>query len=62
MISGLIIVFCTCLLVYWTSRTAILLHGSEGEITETLASDLWRARRLMLGLRSIFTLSNQLAG
>ena len=62
MVSALIIMFCTCLLVYWASRTLMLLHGSYDEIDEILAGDQQRVRRLLLGLRSLFTLSSQLAG
>ena len=39
-----------------------LVYGSDDEINETLESDLWRGRRLLLGLRSMFVPPNQLAG
>ena len=60
--SAFIIFACTGLLVYWVFRVTMLLYGSDDEINETLESDLWRGRRLLLGLRSMFVPPNQLAG
>ena len=53
MSSALIIVFCTGQLIYWISRTKLLLHGSEDQIWRTLESDLARGRRLLMGLKSL---------
>jgi hypothetical protein len=50
MSSAFIILFCTILAVYWTSRTRLLLNGSEDEIWQTLESDLSRGRRILVGL------------
>ena len=61
-LSALIVSFCTALVIYWASRAAILLHGSEDEITKTLEHDLRRGHGLFLGLRSIFVPPVQLAG
>jgi len=51
--SAFIIFFCTGLLIYWTSRTRILLHGSPAAIEATLESDLLRGRRFLSGLRAL---------
>ena len=60
--SSFIIFVCTGLLVYWVTRTALLLRGSEEEINGTLKSDLWWGRRVLLGLRSLFVPPTQFAG
>ena len=60
--SSFIIFVCTGLLVYWVTRTALLLRGSEEEINGTLESDLWWGRRVLLGLRSLFVPPTQFAG
>src|ERR1035438_626744 len=39
--SGVIIFVSSGLFVYWLSRTFTLLHGSDTEIDEMLAPDLW---------------------
>ena len=52
---------CTGLLVYWISRTLLLLKGCEEEIDDTLESDLWRGRRLLLWLRTMFVPPTQLS-
>jgi hypothetical protein len=52
-----LIFICTALLVYWFSRTRLLLKGSAEEIDEVLARDLWRVRRVLLSLRMLFECS-----
>jgi hypothetical protein len=59
--AALIIFVSTRLLVYWFSRTLMLLKGSEEEIDEVLESDLWRGHRVLLGLRMMFVPPTQLA-
>jgi len=61
-VSAFIIFVCSGLLVYWIARTFLLLNGSEEAIAETLESDLWWGRRLLLGLRTMFVPPTQLAG
>jgi len=61
-VSAVIIFVSTGALVYWLSRTMMLLRCSEDEITEALTGDLWRARRFLLALRSIFMPPNQSSG
>ena len=52
---GAIIIFvCTGLLVYWSTRTVLFLHGPDEAVDETLAYDLWWGRKVLLGLRMIF--------
>ena len=60
--SNCIIFVSSGLLVYWSSRTLLLLNGSEAETDEILESDLWWGRRLLLGLRTMFGSSTHLAG
>ena len=59
--SALVIFVCMGLLVYWFSRTRLLLKGSTEEIDGTLESDLWWGRRLLLMLRAILGEPTQLA-
>jgi hypothetical protein len=47
--SVLIIFAATVLFGFWTSRTALLLHGSAEEITKILDKDLSMGRRLLSG-------------
>jgi len=61
-VSEFIIFVCSGLLVYWFSRTLLLLRRSEAETDEILESDLWWGRRLLLGIRTMFESSTQLAG
>jgi hypothetical protein len=42
------------LFVYWFSRTIVLLRGSDTEIEEMLAHDLWLCRKILLWVRSGF--------
>lgn len=59
---GVVIFVSTGLLVYWFSRTLLLLKGSQQEIDETLECDLWWGRRFLLGLRTMFGEPTQFAG
>jgi hypothetical protein len=59
--AALIIFVSTGLLVYWFSRTLMLLKGWEEEIDEALESDLWWGRRVVLGLRMMVVPPTQLA-
>ena len=47
---GLLIFVCSGLLVYWVSRTFLLLNGSKEEIDDTLESDLLWSRRMLSAL------------
>ena len=59
----LIILFVsTGLLIYWVARSWLLLTAGEEEIDETLETDLWWGRRLLLSLRALLVPPNQLAG
>jgi hypothetical protein len=60
--SEFVIFISTGLLVYWFSRTLLLLKGSPEQLDETLECDLWWGRRLLLGLRTTFEGPTQLAG
>jgi hypothetical protein len=60
--SALIIFVCTGLLVYWVARTVLLLFGHHEAIEKTLEYDVWRSRRLFLGLRSAFLPPQQFVG
>ena len=51
LMPALIIFVCSGLLVYWFSRMLLLLNGSKEEIDETLESDLWWGRRVVIGFR-----------
>jgi hypothetical protein len=44
--SGVIIFVSSGLFVYWLSRTNTLLDGSDTEIEEMLAHDLWLCRNI----------------
>ena len=46
----------------WVSRMRLLWHGSDEEIKAILENDLLKGRRFVLGLRSIFMPTIQLAG
>jgi hypothetical protein len=60
---AVIIFVCSGLLVYWVSRTMLLLHGSDEAIDDTLEEcDLWKGRRLMLGLQTMFVPPQQFVG
>jgi hypothetical protein len=59
--SNLVIFLSMGLLIYWVSRTLLLLKGPPHQIDSTLNSDLWWGRRLLLGLRAIFSSPTQLA-
>ena len=60
--SAFIIFFSTGLLIYWTSRTTVLLHTSEDEISRVLDRDLSRANAFLAGLRAMFLLTAVEAG
>jgi hypothetical protein len=60
--SGVIIFVFSGLFVYWLSRTITLLHGSETEIDEMLAHDLWLCRKILLLVRSAFPPPTQFVG
>ncbi len=60
--SDFIIFVCSGLFVYWFSRTLLLLKRSKAETDEILESDLWWCRILLLGIRTMFESSTQLAG
>ena len=60
--SDFIIFVCSGLFVYWFSRTLLLLKRSKTETDEILESDLWWGRMLLLGIRTMFESSTQLAG
>ena len=47
--SVLIIFAAAALLIFWTSRTAVLLHGSTDEIAKILENDLWMGRSFLSG-------------
>ena len=55
----LILFISTGLLVYWVARTWLLLRGAEEEIDETLETDLWWGRRLLLSLRALLVRSEE---
>jgi hypothetical protein len=57
--SDFVIVVYTGLLVYWFSRTLLLLKGSQEEIDETLACEVWWG---LVVLRTIFGEPTQSAG
>ena len=42
------------LFAYWTSRTLLLLRGTEAEINETLERDLEWAYSVLQALRMLF--------
>jgi len=52
--SGVIIFLSSGLFVYWLSRTFTLLYGSDTEIDEMLAHDLWLCHKIVLLVRSAF--------
>ena len=52
--SGVIIFVSSGLFVYWLSRTFTLLYGSDNEVEEMLAHDLWLCRKIVLLVRSAF--------
>ena len=60
--AALIVFISTGLLVYWFERTMLLLNGSNEEIDETLETDLWWGRKLLLHLRMMFGSPMTLAG
>ena len=60
--SAFIIFVCTALLIYWASRTLLLLKGREEQIDEVLEADLWLFYRILAGLRSMFFPPNLMAG
>jgi hypothetical protein len=51
----LVVSVCTGLLVYWISRTWLLMKGSESEIEEQLDTDIWWCQRFLDLLHSLFT-------
>ena len=60
--SSVIIFVSSGLFVYWLSRTFTLLHGSDIEIDEMLAHDLWLSRKILLLVRSAFPPPTQFVG
>jgi hypothetical protein len=52
--SGFIIFFSAGLMVYWCSRTLVLLRESEEELNEVLEDDLWWGRKVLYMLRMLF--------
>lgn len=60
--SELIIFVCSGLLVYWFSRSLLLLNRSKPEIEATLDYDLWWGRRVLSEIRTMFVPPTQLAG
>jgi hypothetical protein len=52
--SGFIIFFSAGLMVYWCSRTLMLLRESDEELNEVLEDDLWWGRRVLSMLRLLF--------
>jgi len=52
--SGVIIFVSSGLFVYWLFRTFTLLYGSDAEIDEMVAHDLWLCRKILLLVRSAF--------
>ena len=59
---AIVMFVCSGLLVYWISRTRLLLNGSKPEINEALNHDFWRGRRFLIALRGMLGASTQLAG
>jgi hypothetical protein len=59
--AAFIVFISTGLLVYWFERTMLLLNGSNEEIDQTLKTDLWWGRKLLLQLRTIFGSPTSLA-
>ena len=60
--SGVIIFLSSGLFAYWLSRTFTLLYGSDAEIEEMLAHDLWLCRKILLLVRSAFPPPTQFVG
>jgi hypothetical protein len=58
----LVMFFCNGLLVYWATRTALLLHGPEERIERTLEKDLWSGRQALIGIRRLLMPPANLAG
>jgi hypothetical protein len=59
--SAVVIFVSSGLLIYWFSRTLLLLKGSEEEIHQVLEADVWWGRTLLIGLRTMFRPPTQLA-
>jgi len=58
-----VIIFAVCgLFVYWLSRTFTLLYGSDTEVEEMLAHDVWLLRRVVSLVRSAFPPPTQVIG
>ena len=58
----LIMFTCNGLLVYWATRTAMLLNGPEKRIEQTLEKDLWSGRQILIGIRQLLMPPANLAG
>ena len=58
--SNFIIFVASGLLVYWAFRVRTILHGDSDAIEETLDLNVWRGRRLLLAIRSMFDTPTQL--
>jgi hypothetical protein len=54
--------FCNGLLVYWATRTALLMHGPEERIERTLKKDLWSGRQILAGIWQLLMPPAKLAG
>ena len=52
----LIMFTCNGLLVYWATRTAMLLNGPEKRTEQTLEKDLWSGRQILIGIRHLLCL------
>ena len=61
-VSSIVIFVSTGLLIYWVTRTLLLLNAPEDQIAEVLDGDLWWGRRLLMALRALFFFPNQFAG
>jgi hypothetical protein len=62
MLAVIIVVALPALLVYWISRSFLLIHGSKEAIDEALDCDLWWGRRLLHCVRSLFELPIEFIG
>ena len=58
----LIMFTCNGLLVYWATRTAMLLNGPEKRIEQTLEKDSWSGRQILIGIRQLLMPPANLAG
>jgi hypothetical protein len=60
--NALVVFISTGLLIYWLSRSMLMLQATEDQVEEVLERDFWWGYRLWLALRSMFSIPNQFAG